>query len=156
MVVSKRCVHGPLKAYQHLIETKARQPNLQQLKGMMELDKLAESIKYYDPSPIMPKKTAKNPDMLLSPDFKWIDENESSILSKIRNFNFFKETAKPVIGPRGLYFYGGVGTGKSMLMDLFYNNVDCKRKRRVHFHEFMQSIHHRIHNFKLSKGNWQR
>ena len=43
--------------------------------------------------------------------------------------------------PRGLYVWGGVGRGKSLMMDAFYNVCTLKRKRRVHFHEFMREIH---------------
>ncbi len=46
--------------------------------------------------------------------------------------------------PRGLYVYGGVGRGKTMLMDLFFDNVDFSQKRRVHFHEFMFEVHNAI------------
>jgi cell division protein ZapE len=45
---------------------------------------------------------------------------------------------------RGLYMWGGVGRGKSMLMDLFYDHVSIRRKRRAHFHEFMLDIHARL------------
>ena len=42
--------------------------------------------------------------------------------------------------PRGVYMYGGVGRGKSFLMDCFYNAVPLKRKTRLHFHEFMREV----------------
>ena len=46
--------------------------------------------------------------------------------------------------PKGLYLHGGPGRGKTMLMDLFFYSIGFQPKRRVHFHEFMQDVHHRI------------
>lgn len=50
--------------------------------------------------------------------------------------------------PRGVYLWGGVGRGKSFLMDSFYSVVPLVRKTRVHFHEFMRSIHHQLDDLK--------
>ena len=53
--------------------------------------------------------------------------------------------AKPITPPKGLYLWGGVGRGKSMLMDLFTDATAITAKRRVHFHAFMQDIHKGMH-----------
>jgi len=46
---------------------------------------------------------------------------------------------------QGLYIWGSVGRGKTMLMDLFFDASNIRRKQRVHFHEFMSDVHDRIH-----------
>lgn len=52
-----------------------------------------------------------------------------------------KLKGQPARSPRGLYFWGGVGRGKTWLVDMFYDSLPFERKWRVHFHRFMQRVH---------------
>lgn len=63
-----------------------------------------------------------------------------SITKKKDAFSFLKLN-RPLYNAHGIYIWGGVGTGKSMLMDKFFNSCTIKNKKRVHFHTFMQDIH---------------
>ena len=58
-----------------------------------------------------------------------------------------KLIARPPI-PRGVYMYGGVGRGKSFLMDCFFQAVPLTRKTRLHFHEFMREVHRELQDLK--------
>ena len=58
-----------------------------------------------------------------------------------------KLLVKPAI-PRGVYMYGGVGRGKSFLMDCFFQAVPLQRKTRLHFHEFMREVHRELQGLK--------
>lgn len=71
---------------------------------------------------------------------QWLEENP------VRKTGLFAGLfAKPVQPPKGLYLWGGVGRGKSMVMDLFVEHLALAAKRRVHFHAFMQEIHRGMH-----------
>ena len=68
-------------------------------------------------------------------DWTVYKSRRSSALKKLIN--------RPDI-PRGVYMYGGVGRGKSFLMDCFFEAVPLKRKARLHFHEFMREVHREL------------
>ncbi|MBN8533638.1 MAG: AFG1 family ATPase [Rhizobiales bacterium] len=61
-----------------------------------------------------------------------------------------KERPEPL---KGLYLWGAVGRGKTMLMDLFHEHLGVRRKRRAHFHAFMADVHARIHDFRQKLKN---
>ncbi len=63
---------------------------------------------------------------------------------KERRSNAFKKLINRPAIPRGVYLYGGVGRGKSFLMDCFFGAVPLKRKTRLHFHEFMREVHREL------------
>jgi cell division protein ZapE len=69
---------------------------------------------------------------------------ESRLPAKSSALGWLFGRAKPVEAPRGLYVHGGVGRGKSMLMDLFFELAPERLKRRTHFHAFMGEIQTRI------------
>ena len=70
-------------------------------------------------------------------------ENEWADYKARRSNALTKLISRPPI-PRGVYMYGGVGRGKSFLMDCFFNAVPLLRKTRLHFHEFMREVHREL------------
>ena len=72
-------------------------------------------------------------------EWRHFKEQRSNAIKKLIN--------RPPI-PRGIYMHGGVGRGKSFLMDLFYGAVPLKRKTRLHFHEFMREVHRELAGLK--------
>ena len=63
---------------------------------------------------------------------------------KARRSNAIKKLINRPEIPRGVYMYGGVGRGKSFLMECFFDAVPLKRKVRLHFHEFMREVHREL------------
>ncbi|HSI58513.1 MAG TPA: cell division protein ZapE [Ideonella sp.] len=74
-------------------------------------------------------------------------ENEWASYKARRSNAITKMLVRPPI-PRGVYMYGGVGRGKSFLMDCFFQSVPLLRKTRLHFHEFMREVHRQLQELK--------
>ena len=70
------------------------------------------------------------------------DQKPSGLLSRLGG----KKSNPALI--RGLYFWGGVGRGKTFLMDLFYEELPIRKKKRLHFHRFMREVHKKLHDFQ--------
>jgi cell division protein ZapE len=74
-------------------------------------------------------------------------ENEWADYKARRSNVIAKMLVRPAI-PRGVYMHGGVGRGKSFLMDCFFQSVPLTRKTRLHFHEFMREVHRELQELK--------
>lgn len=73
-----------------------------------------------------------------------LDRIRDALLAPVKK-GLFRKAPEP---PKGLYLWGGVGRGKSMLMDMFVETLDGIPARRVHFHAFMQEIHSAMHEVR--------
>lgn len=112
-------VTGPMPRYRALISAGEIYADPEQRAAVEKLQLLHMRLQDYDPS--AGKKVALG----------WL--------------GFGRKAAKQDKALTGLYMYGGVGRGKSMLMDLFYDGAPVRPKRRVHFHAFMQEVHVGVH-----------
>ena len=74
-------------------------------------------------------------------------ENEWADYKARRGSGLIKLITRPP-SPRGVYMHGGVGRGKSFLMDCFFQSLPLKRKTRLHFHEFMREVHRELQDLK--------
>ncbi|MEH0742192.1 cell division protein ZapE [Vibrio cholerae] len=105
----------PLEIYQNDIQKNGFQSDPAQLQAVTALDRLYHQFIDYQAHP-QPQVTGWK---------AW----------------FGKRAAAPVTAPKGLYFWGGVGRGKTYLMDTFFDALPSEKKMRVHFHRFMYRVH---------------
>ena len=117
---------GPLPVYRALVQCGELAPDGAQQLAAERLQDLWVKLRGYDPPP-RPAQTG--------------------FLSRLLRL---KPTEDAEDRPNGLYLVGEVGRGKSMLMDLFFAAAEVGRKRRVHFHRFMQEAHSRVHRWKAA------
>ncbi len=90
---------------------------------------------------------ASDPAQLRAVDALARCEDEWAAYKARRSNTVTKLLVRPPI-PRGVYMYGGVGRGKSFLMDCFFQAVPLTRKTRLHFHEFMREVHRELQDLK--------
>ena len=86
------------------------------------------------------------------------DALHDELMRRIRSHKFFPKVwqqrlwVQPI---RGLYLWGGVGVGKTFLMDLFYESLPFKSRKRMHFHRFMQQVHQEMQQYQGQKDPLQ-
>jgi cell division protein ZapE len=117
---------GPLPAYRALVAAGELAPDPSQALAAERLQALWARLRGYDPPPR--------------------PANGGGLLARLLRLRAVDEGVEA--GANGLYLIGEVGRGKSMLMDLFFASADVARKRRIHFHRFMQEAHARIHAWR--------
>lgn len=136
---------GPIQEYDRRVEAGQLRNDEHQRGIIQNLQNLHEELRNYNAPPIVP------------PDIDSLKPVKKSVFSSL----FGKSKAASAIGeipeglPRGLYLYGDVGSGKTMLMDLFYDTLpkSVKTKKRIHFNNFMQEVQLQSHRIKMQHDN---
>ena len=82
--------------------------------------------------------------------------HQRSLAQKSSALGWLFQKRAPAAPPRGLYVYGEVGRGKTMIMDLFYEALPARSKRRAHFHAFMGDVHERIFRERQAQKSGER
>lgn len=143
---------GPRDRYRELVELEEIRHDPAQEYAIGLLDDLARQVQHYVPRPAPRGPAAK----ALNGNKNGATQGSKSSWAKV----FGQEPKKAKVAvpvqlkpscTRGLYLWGKCGTGKTFIMDMFYETVPVASKRRVHFHEFMLDVHERLHRY--SKEN---
>ena len=133
MNVPPTAAAGPLPAYRAMVARGELAPDPSQESAARRLQTLWDTLRGHAIAPLRPSGMGG-----------WF--------ARLLN----RETPAPTAPegtPKGLYLVGEVGRGKSMLMDLFFENADVARKQRIHFHRFMQDAHARVHAWRQANPN---
>ncbi len=122
---------SPVEAYNKLQDEGEIRPDDDQLRVLKHFERLYAELK----------------------DYPEVGNRSGGLTLKSWRFsNLFRWSGGDKTPPRGIYVYGGVGRGKSMIMDLFYSVAPLKSKKRVHFHEFMLDVHARMKEWRSLSG----
>nr|KMM68652.1 Afg1p [Coccidioides posadasii RMSCC 3488] len=138
---------GPIQEYDSRVEAGRLRDDDFQRAIIQHLQDLHEVLRGYKPPPVVHPSLAElnaAPKSSLFDTLFGRSSKPSGLIPRI-----------PENLPKGLYMHGDVGCGKTMLMDLFYDTLPANigSKTRIHFHNFMQDVHKRLHLVKMKHGN---
>ncbi|POS84368.1 hypothetical protein EPUL_003896 [Erysiphe pulchra] len=139
---------GPLREYDLRVAAADLRNDSFQRSIVQNLQRLHNELLTYE-TPKITQPTIKGPATLYS----GLRKSLSGILFSSEDSKVATTPSKHT--PKGLYLFGDVGCGKTMLMDLFYETLPTKiaSKSRLHFHNFMQDVHKRLHKIRLERGS---
>ncbi|KAK5047288.1 hypothetical protein LTR84_006810 [Exophiala bonariae] len=143
--VANLAKHGPLEEYDDRVHSRKLRDDEHQRTLVEHLQDLHDSLIDYQP----PK--------VVHPSIDDLQPQKKSLFGSLFSANKKKKVINeiPAELPKGLYMYGDVGSGKTMLMDLFYDTLPPNQtsKTRIHFHNFMQDVHKRLHKIRMQHGS---
>ncbi|XP_019750497.1 lactation elevated protein 1 homolog B isoform X2 [Hippocampus comes] len=128
--------------YDRLVQRGSLRKDALQRCVLQRLARLQQTLQNYSNAPYL-----NSPPLTMNYD-RLQKRTESSLITT--GVSAQKDEDVPPPPPKGFYIYGDVGTGKTMLMDMFYGGLQNNQKKRVHFNGFMLDIHKRIHRRKRS------
>lgn len=111
----------PSELYKDYVSQNKLRFDERQIAILKHLDNLHQQLKHYTPPEPKPKSTVSS----------WFSTSTTSN----------EDDTIPENTPKSIYMYGGVGCGKTMLMDMFYESVETPKKQRIHFNSFMLKFH---------------
>lgn len=126
---------GPLFAYRAMLQTGELKPDIAQGLAVEKLQSLHHALARYRPS---------------LGEAGWLARFGLKKTAPGSTWNWSSGDGEQAVPRHGLYIFGEVGRGKSMLMDVFFHAATIAGKKRVHFHEFMRDLHADIHRWRQS------
>ncbi|XP_057679401.1 lactation elevated protein 1 homolog B isoform X2 [Corythoichthys intestinalis] len=129
--------------YDHLVKCGSIREDALQRSVLQQLARLQKTLQNYSNTSYL-----SLPSLTVNPNYDGLSKRTDSCITVSASAQKEEDALPPP--PKGFYIYGDVGTGKTMLMDMFYSGVQNSHKKRVHFNGFMLDIHKRIHRRKQS------